>query len=44
MMTVRQVEQSLRELKLEVYLFGRKSDNVVDDPIHVLMRAVHVFE
>ncbi|PKN61261.1 MAG: 4-hydroxybutyryl-CoA dehydratase [Deltaproteobacteria bacterium HGW-Deltaproteobacteria-15] len=33
MMNGRQYEQSLRELKLEVYMFGRKIDNVVDDPI-----------
>jgi 4-hydroxybutyryl-CoA dehydratase/vinylacetyl-CoA-Delta-isomerase len=33
MMTARQYEQSLRELKLEVYMFGRKISNVVDDPI-----------
>jgi len=33
MMTARQYEESLRELKLEVYMFGRKVSNVVDDPI-----------
>jgi 4-hydroxybutyryl-CoA dehydratase / vinylacetyl-CoA-Delta-isomerase len=33
MMTARQYEESLRKLKLEVYMFGRKVSNVVDDPI-----------
>ena len=33
MMTAQQYEESLRKLKLEVYLFGRKITNVVDDPI-----------
>lgn len=33
MMTARQYEDSLRELKLQVYMFGRKVNNVVDDPI-----------
>ena len=33
MMTARQYEESLRELKLEVYMFGKRIDNVVDDPI-----------
>jgi 4-hydroxybutyryl-CoA dehydratase/vinylacetyl-CoA-Delta-isomerase len=33
MMTARQYEESLRKLKLEVYMFGRKISNVVDDPI-----------
>jgi 4-hydroxybutyryl-CoA dehydratase / vinylacetyl-CoA-Delta-isomerase len=33
MMTASQYEENLRELKLEVYMFGRKVSNVVDDPI-----------
>ncbi len=33
MMTPQQYEQSLRELHLEVYMFGKRIDNVVDDPI-----------
>jgi 4-hydroxybutyryl-CoA dehydratase/vinylacetyl-CoA-Delta-isomerase len=33
MMTAEQYEESLRELKLEVYLFGRRVNNVVDDPV-----------
>ncbi len=33
MMTAEQYEQSLRELKLVVYMFGKRVDNVVDDPI-----------
>ena len=33
MMTARQYEESLRKLKLEVYMFGRRIANVVDDPI-----------
>jgi 4-hydroxybutyryl-CoA dehydratase / vinylacetyl-CoA-Delta-isomerase len=33
MMTAQQYEESLRKLKLEVYMFGRKVSNVVDDPI-----------
>lgn len=33
MMTARQYEESLRKLKLEVYMFGRRVANVVDDPI-----------
>jgi 4-hydroxybutyryl-CoA dehydratase/vinylacetyl-CoA-Delta-isomerase len=33
MMTARQYEQSLRELKLELTIFGRKIDKGVDDPI-----------
>lgn len=33
MMTPEQYEQSLRELNLEVYMFGKRLDNVVDDPI-----------
>ncbi|MCE5265008.1 MAG: 4-hydroxyphenylacetate 3-hydroxylase family protein [Deltaproteobacteria bacterium] len=33
MMTAAQYEESLRKLKLEVYMFGRKLTNVVDDPI-----------
>ena len=33
MMTPKQYEESLRNLNLEVYLFGKKLENVVDDPI-----------
>ena len=33
MMTARQYEESLRKLKLEVYMFGKRIENVVDDPI-----------
>ena len=33
MMTARQYEDSLRKLKLEVYMFGKRIENVVDDPI-----------
>ncbi|CAB1084278.1 4-hydroxybutyryl-CoA dehydratase [Alkalispirochaeta odontotermitis] len=33
MMTAAQYEESLRRLNLEVYMFGKKLDNVVDDPI-----------
>ena len=33
MMTARQYEESLRELNLEVYMFGRRVNNVVDDPV-----------
>jgi len=33
MMTASQYEESLRKLNLEVYMFGRKVSNVVDDPI-----------
>jgi len=33
LMTATQYEDSLRELKLEVYMFGERVDNVVDDPI-----------
>ncbi|RJQ77934.1 MAG: 4-hydroxybutyryl-CoA dehydratase [Desulfobacteraceae bacterium] len=33
MMTAEQYEQSLRRLNLEVYMFGKRVDNVVDDPI-----------
>ena len=33
MMTPEQYEQSLRELNLEVYMFGKRVENVVDDPI-----------
>lgn len=33
LMTAKQYEASLRKLKLEVYLFGKKVDNVVDHPI-----------
>lgn len=33
MMTARQYEESLRKLKLEVFMFGKRIENVVDDPI-----------
>jgi len=33
MMTAAQYEESLRGLNLEVYMFGKKLENVVDDPI-----------
>jgi 4-hydroxybutyryl-CoA dehydratase/vinylacetyl-CoA-Delta-isomerase len=33
MMTARQYEESLRKLKLQVYMFGKRIENVVDDPI-----------
>jgi aromatic ring hydroxylase len=33
MMTARQYEESLRKLKLEVYMFGKRIESVVDDPI-----------
>lgn len=33
MMDAKQYEESLRKLKLNVYMFGRKVENVVDDPI-----------
>ena len=33
MMNARQYEESLRKLKLVVYMFGRRIENVVDDPI-----------
>ena len=33
MMTARQYEESLRKLELEVYMFGKRIENVVDDPI-----------
>jgi len=33
LMTAEQYEQSLRELNLVVYMFGKRVDNVVDDPI-----------
>jgi len=33
MMTAEQYEQSLRRLKLVVYMFGERVENVVDDPI-----------
>jgi 4-hydroxybutyryl-CoA dehydratase/vinylacetyl-CoA-Delta-isomerase len=33
MMNAEQYEQSLRRLNLVVYMFGKKLDNVVDDPI-----------
>ncbi len=33
MMTPEQYEESLRKLNLEVYMFGKRLENVVDDPI-----------
>ena len=33
MMTGEQYEESLRKLNLQVYMFGKKVENVVDDPI-----------
>ena len=33
MMTGQQYEESLRKLNLKVYMFGRRVENVVDDPI-----------
>ncbi len=33
MMTAEQYEESLRRLNLVVYMFGKKLNNVVDDPI-----------
>ena len=33
MMTAQQYEETLRSLNLVVYMFGKKLDNVVDDPI-----------
>ena len=33
MMTAEQYEESLRDLNLVVYMFGKQLDNVVDDPI-----------
>ena len=33
MMTARQYEESLKKLNLEVYMFGKRIENVVDDPI-----------
>jgi 4-hydroxybutyryl-CoA dehydratase / vinylacetyl-CoA-Delta-isomerase len=33
MMTARQYEESLRKLKLKVYMSGKRIENVVDDPI-----------
>ena len=33
MMTAKQYEESLRDLNLVVYLFGKRLENVVDDPI-----------
>lgn len=33
MMTAEQYEQSLRRLKLVVYMFGERVENIVDDPI-----------
>jgi 4-hydroxybutyryl-CoA dehydratase/vinylacetyl-CoA-Delta-isomerase len=33
MMTAKEYEESLRQLKLVVYMFGKRIENVVDDPI-----------
>jgi len=33
MMTAAQYEESLRKLNLVVYMFGKKIENVVDNPI-----------
>ncbi len=33
MMNAKQYEESLRKLNLEVYMFGKRVENVVDDPI-----------
>ena len=33
MMNAKEYEESLRKLKLKVYLFGKRVENVVDDPI-----------
>jgi 4-hydroxybutyryl-CoA dehydratase/vinylacetyl-CoA-Delta-isomerase len=33
LMNARQYEESLRKLRLNVYMFGKKVDNIVDDPI-----------
>ena len=33
MMTSEEYEESLRKLNLEVHMFGRRLDNVVDDPV-----------
>jgi 4-hydroxybutyryl-CoA dehydratase/vinylacetyl-CoA-Delta-isomerase len=33
MMTAEQYEESLRRLNLVVYMFGKRIENVVDDPI-----------
>ncbi len=33
MMNAKQYEESLRKLKLKVYMFGKRVENVVDDPI-----------
>lgn len=33
LMTAKQYEESLRKLNLNVYMFGKKVENVVDDPI-----------
>jgi len=33
LMNAKQYEESLRKLKLNVYMFGKKVENVVDDPI-----------
>lgn len=41
MMTAEEYEKSLRELDLEVYMFGKRVEDVVDDPvIHPSMNAV----
>ena len=33
MMTAQEYEESLRRLNLVVYMFGKRVENVVDDPI-----------
>jgi len=33
MMTPEQYEESLRKLNLEIYMFGKRLENVVDDPV-----------
>ena len=33
LMNAKEYEESLRKLKLNVYMFGKKVENVVDDPI-----------
>jgi 4-hydroxybutyryl-CoA dehydratase/vinylacetyl-CoA-Delta-isomerase len=41
MMTAKQYEESLRRLRLKVYMFGKRVENVVDGPIiRPSMRAV----
>ena len=33
LMNAKEYEESLRKLKLKVYMFGKRIENVVDDPI-----------